>query len=241
MLPRPGPRRRARRTPGSVRGRATPGKASSASPSGDEERRVGRRRSCARRPATAPWPASRMLMPTNCARSPSSFAAATTAGASARQGVHQDPQTTTTTGLPRRSGARAGRRRGRRPRRSRPGRRGPSAATSVTAPSLVTKPLSPVPSQRRCSPSARAGRRAAGAAPAAAAARTLQGRVSSGAPPAENGALLSRARGSGRRRARSRTPGEPVADEVERRQRAQRALALARVVEERPLLGRAAG
>ncbi len=48
-------------------------------------------------------PVSRMLMPTNWTSSPSSSAAPTTQGASLRHGGQPDHQTTTTTGLPRKS------------------------------------------------------------------------------------------------------------------------------------------
>ena len=84
------------------RGLSVPGKDSSACRRGRRSRGRARRR-CGRTRAALSSEASRMLSPTKATLSPSSAAASMRSGCSTRHGGHHEPQTLTTTGLPRRS------------------------------------------------------------------------------------------------------------------------------------------
>ena len=150
--------------------------------------------------------------------------------ASARHGAHHEPHTMTTTGLPRKSATSIGLAVEVLARRARPGPPRSAASTVRIAPSPVTKPLSPVPSQRRAGAE---GERAAGTAARRRASR-CQGVL--------RALLLGRAAGRERRLLvldRDQVAGglgvahlgDPVADEVQRGQRAQRALPASRVVQ----------
>src|SRR3954471_20490031 len=184
------------------------------------------------KPAAWSAEASRMLIPTSGPAPPSRCWAATTSGASARHGVHHEPQTTTTTGLPRSPARSSGA-----PSRSLPpsstGSPRSAADTWLIAPSPVTKPLSPVPCSDvqpvRSSTQARSGPRARRRS-------DISGLVLlGGSPGRERSGLVTR---------RDQVTGglgvgdlrEPVPHEVQGRQRAQRALPPARVVEEGALL-----
>src|SRR6478609_12207099 len=161
-------------------------------------------------------------MPTKLALPSSCFAAATTSGASATHGPHQEPHTTTTAGLPRRAAMSSAL-----PSRSLPdsstGDARSTAFTAWTVPSPLTNPVSPVPSSEEQPDRSRAAQ--------ANAPRVLRmsgplllGRVPRGE---RRVAVLDRdqvARGLGVGHLR-----DAVVGEVQRRQRAERALALARV------------
>ena len=136
-------------------------------------------------------------------------AAATTSGASARHGVHHEPQTTTTTGLPRKSArSSVACRRGPSPVERRPASPRSAAATSRDRAVAGDVALVAGALQRRAArQQQQAGERpssdaATGEAGAAAQGLLLLG----GAAGRERRALVARP-GSGRRRARSRRPG----------------------------------